>query len=140
MTRLPTRFTRFATRPSPPLTTDGFGLLELLLVVAIIAVLAAIAIPHFSSMRARGCDAQVESTVRHVATSEEAYYAGHQYYTASIADLDGLVMNDVAITIDSGSSGDLASSFRIHGVGKNALHTYAWLSDPVPGAAHLVEE
>jgi len=140
MTRPPTRFTRFATRPFPPLTADGFGFLELLLVVAIIAVLAAIALPHFSSMRSQGYDAQVESTVRHIATSEEAYYAGHQRYTGSIADLDGVLIADVAITIDSGTSGDLASSFRIHGGGKNALHTYAWLSDPAPGAPHLVEE
>jgi type IV pilus assembly protein PilA len=125
---------RLLTRPA-----DGFGLLELLLVVAIIAVLAAIAIPHFSSMRARGYDSQVESMVRHVATSEEAYYASHQRYTASVDDLEGIVIDDVTITIESGSSGDLASSFLIRGVGKGALHTYAWLSDPAPGEPHLVE-
>ncbi len=131
-------------RSTPPLlrgsAVDGFGLLEVLLVVAIIAVLAAIALPHFSSMQTRAFDSRVESTVRHVATGEEAYYASHQRYTDSVADLDGVVLDRVAVTIRSGTSGDLASSFQIRGSGTGAAHTYTWISDPPPGAPHLVEQ
>jgi len=120
-------------------STAGFTLIEVLLVAALVVILGAIAIPHFSAMRARGYDSQVVSTVRHVATSEEAYYTTHQRYTDSLGDLEGLVLGEVAISLASGNSGDLASSFRVHGVGTNALHTYAWVSDPASGDPHLTE-
>jgi prepilin-type N-terminal cleavage/methylation domain-containing protein len=118
----------------------GFTLIELLLVVVLIGILAAIAIPHYGEMRARSLDTQVVSVVRHVATGEEAYYAIRQRYTGAIDDLDGIVIGGIAITVASGNSGDLASSFRVRGTVAGALHTYTWVSDPAPGAQHLVAE
>ncbi|MBI3767271.1 MAG: prepilin-type N-terminal cleavage/methylation domain-containing protein [Deltaproteobacteria bacterium] len=118
----------------------GFTLLELLLVVAIITVLAAIAIPHYAETRARSLDTQVVSAVRQVATGEEAYYAGRQRYTSALEDLDGLVLGGVAITVQGGNSGDLGSSFRVHGTTAGAAHSYVWVSDPPPGDPHLVAD
>jgi prepilin-type N-terminal cleavage/methylation domain-containing protein len=116
----------------------GFTLLEVLLVVAIIAVLAAIAIPQYRNVRARSLDAKVESAVRHVATSEEAYYAGRQQYTRDLADLDGVVVvDDITIKIDGGNSGDIASSFRVRAAAAGAAHRYEWVSDPAPGEPNL---
>ncbi|HEY2387593.1 MAG TPA: prepilin-type N-terminal cleavage/methylation domain-containing protein [Candidatus Binatia bacterium] len=132
------RFLRTCVRSSAR-SVDGFGFLELLLVVAIIAVLAAIAIPHYASMRAEALDAKVQSAVRHVATGEEAYYTTHQRYTSLVSDLDGMVLADVAISIQGGTSGDLSTSFRVLGSGAGATHSYTWVSDPPPGAPHLVE-
>jgi len=120
-------------------SVDGFGFLELLLVVAIIAVLAAIAIPHYASMRSEAFNSKVESAVRHVATGEEAYYTTHQRYTSKVSDLDGMVLADITISIEGGTSGDLSTSFRVLGSGSGATHTYTWVSDPLPGAPHLVE-
>ncbi len=118
---------------------SGFTLLELLVVVSIVGILASIAIPQYASYRARGFDSIVESQVRHVATGQEAYYAGNATYSGDINSLDGMVLEqDVQITISAGNSGDIASSFRIHGLHPQASHEYDWVSDPLPGEPNLV--
>ncbi|MCC6847602.1 MAG: prepilin-type N-terminal cleavage/methylation domain-containing protein [Deltaproteobacteria bacterium] len=117
----------------------GFTLLELLVVVSIVGILASIAIPQYASYRARGFDSIVESQVRHVATGEEAYFASNSTYSNDINSLDGMVLEeDVEITISAGNSGDIASSFRIHGLHPQASHEYDWVSDPLPGEPNLV--
>ena len=79
------------------------------------------------------------SQIRHVATGEEAYFASNEIYSADIGNLDGMVVEeDVLITISPGNSGDIASSFRIHGRHPQASHEYDWVSDPLPGEPNLV--
>jgi len=58
----------------------GFTLIELLVVVAIIAILAAIAIPQFAAYRTRSYNAAAESDLRNFKTDMEAYYADYQQY------------------------------------------------------------
>ncbi len=58
----------------------GFTLIELLVVVAIIAILAAIAIPQFAAYRVRAYNASAESDLRNFKTSMEAYFADWQEY------------------------------------------------------------
>jgi Tfp pilus assembly protein PilE len=110
------------------------------MVVVIIGVLAGIAIPHYFDTRGHGLDARVVSAVRHVATGQEAYFASRQRYTTDIDDIDGFVPDAVVITVEAGNTGDIESSFRIHGQANGALHTYAWVSDPAPGEPHMIAE
>jgi prepilin-type N-terminal cleavage/methylation domain-containing protein len=58
----------------------GFTLIELLIVVAIIAILAAIAIPNFLQAQVRGKVARSKAELRSIATGMEAYYVDENSY------------------------------------------------------------
>lgn len=52
----------------------GFTLIELMVVVLIIAILIAIAIPSFIALRNRGYDARAKSNLRNAVTAAQTYY------------------------------------------------------------------
>ena len=59
---------------------QGFTLIELLIVVAIIAILAAIAIPNFLQAQTRAKISRVRADMRSMATAIESYYVDHNIY------------------------------------------------------------
>jgi type IV pilus assembly protein PilA len=65
----------------------GFTLIELMVVVLIIAILIAIAIPTFLGARKRAQDKQAQSNIRNGLTAEKTYYVDNQAYTETVADL-----------------------------------------------------
>jgi type IV pilus assembly protein PilA len=65
----------------------GFTLIELMIVIAIIGILAAIAIPQFSSYRQRSFNAAMMSDLRNAATAQEALFTDSLSYTNTPADL-----------------------------------------------------
>ena len=75
----------------------GFSLVELLIVVAIIGIIAAIAIPNLLASRRAANEAAAISAVRTVTTAEEAYRATYGV-GASFTDLDGLVAKQLIDT------------------------------------------
>ena len=61
----------------------GFTLIELMVVVLIIAILIAIAIPTFLGARKKAQDRAAQSNVRNALTAEKTFYTDAQTYTAS---------------------------------------------------------
>jgi type IV pilus assembly protein PilA len=66
---------------------QGFTLIELMVVVLIIAILIAIAIPTFLGARQRANDRAAQSNLRNALTAEKTYYSDKQQYTASNTEL-----------------------------------------------------
>ena len=88
--------------------TKGFTLIELMIVIAIIGILAAIAIPQFAKYRIRGFNASAEADLRNAMTAEEAYYADNQGYTGDLDELTAYgatISQNVTITPTSVGTG-----------------------------------
>ena len=60
---------------------DGFTLVELMVVVLIIAILLAIAIPTFLGARSKAEDRASQSNLRNALTAEKTYYVDNEAYT-----------------------------------------------------------
>ena len=88
----------------------GFTLIELMIVVAIIGILAAIAIPKFSATREKAYFAAMKSDVKNLASQQEIYYADNYTYTTSTTALAFTNSEGVTVTIAASSSGWAASA------------------------------
>lgn len=69
-----------ACRVNPTARQRGFTLIEMMIVVAIIAILAAILIPNFTHARQQAATAACEANLKEIATALELYYTDHQSY------------------------------------------------------------
>ena len=65
----------------------GFSLVELMIVVAIIGVLAALAVPKFQSFQAKAKQSEAKSNLSHIYTLEQSYYGDQDTYSAVLADI-----------------------------------------------------
>ncbi|MGC8841903.1 MAG: type IV pilin protein [Candidatus Sumerlaeaceae bacterium] len=70
---------------------SGFTLIELLIVVAIIAILAAIAVPNFLEAQTRSKVSRAKSDLRSIATALESYYVDNNHYPPFTVFVRGLL-------------------------------------------------
>lgn len=68
----------------PARKTSAFTLIELLIVVAIIAILAAIAVPNFLEAQTRAKVSRAKADMRSLATAFESYYVDNNHYPLGI--------------------------------------------------------
>jgi type IV pilus assembly protein PilA len=117
----------------------GFTLIELMIVIAIIGILAAIAIPQFAAYRARSYNAAAMSDVRNMMTAQEAYFVDFDNYAQGVASVvfsnygyvpsagvtaGAITGNAVSYVIGdtwNTSAGDQAVTYSVSGPGKSIV-------------------
>ena len=92
---------------------QGFTLTELLIVIVILGILAAIAIPKVSNMTYRSYFAAMEADLKNLASQQEIYYASEYSYTAEKSDLAFISSRDVSISVNADSEGWSATATHV---------------------------
>lgn len=93
--------------------SKGFTLIELMIVVAIIGVLAAIAIPNYMNYQCKAKQSEAKSNLGSIRTMQEAYRAEHDTYANNTAD------------IGFDTQGDARYDYSIDEAGADAFTAYA---------------
>ena len=88
-----------------PRPRAAFTLIELLIVVVIIGLLAAIAIPKFQATKGKANAAALRSDLRNLVVAEEAYFYEKAAYTADTTELKFRPSPGVIITIAAPPTG-----------------------------------
>lgn len=106
----------------------GFTLLELLVVIAVIAILATVVIMSYPSARGKGNDAGVKADLATIQVQAVQYFGiGNTYgvlNTGSIASCStsGTVFNDTATTIDGPVQSAVASAQKSANGGSSQVY------------------
>jgi type II secretion system protein G len=79
----PTLTDAAASRRRAPRFQEGFTLIEMMIVVAIIAILVSILVPNFVRARAQGQTSACESNLKEIATALELFQTDNDHYPSS---------------------------------------------------------
>ena len=78
----------------------GFTLIEMLVVVLIIGILAAIAVPKYQKAVLKSRATEAMTMLKAIGEAQEVYYLAHGHYTTDLTDLDINVPSDKVEPVD----------------------------------------
>jgi type II secretion system protein G len=83
---------------------SGFTLVEILAVVVIIGILAAILIPKFGNSKNKANFTAVKSDLKNLATMQEAFFYDYQRYTTDLDSLKATISTGVILTVEEATA------------------------------------
>jgi prepilin-type N-terminal cleavage/methylation domain-containing protein len=107
----------------------GFTLIELIVVVAIIGIITAVALPQFAGRQGVAYDKRLESDCRNAAAAQEGYFVDHLAYSSDCTVLPGYAKSE-GISFTDCTGGD--TFFRVELDHPNANQTCSWDSSVRP--------
>ena len=113
------RHRRRHNRAWDPMNRRGFTLIELRIVVVIIGILAAIAIPKFSATKGKAYISTMKSDLKNLASAQESYYYDFSvYYNGAVpnAALAFSPSTNVSVTMISGDVAGWSATSNYAGI------------------------
>lgn len=108
----------------------GFSLIELLMALAIVAILASIAVPSFTEAINRAKRGDAKAFLMQLASDQESFYARNFSYANSITAVGQLEYNDL-LSPESHYTAALVVLPAGCAAGVNACRTYSFTLTPV---------
>ena len=109
----------------------GFSLIELLIVVAIILIIAAIAIPNLLRSKMAANEASAVATIRTLNTSAVAYSTTYGSYPTALTDLG-------PASTPSSTAADLIDSVLANDPATKSGYTFVWTSSGSPVSSYTL--
>jgi prepilin-type N-terminal cleavage/methylation domain-containing protein len=113
---------------------EGFTLIELLIVVVIIGILAAIAIPKFTSTREKAFMAAAAADLRNLASLEEVYYNDQYTFTTDLTAVGFTNSEGVTVVVGEATNRGWSATATHQGLTAESCAIYHGNATPVAPA------
>lgn len=80
-------------------TRNGFTLVELLIVMVVLGILAAIAIPKYAETRDRAFVSSMKADLRNLSTQQELYHDDNTIYSSNLDELGARASQGVTLAV-----------------------------------------